>query len=192
MPQELIQLTQAYVGRKPSTSPSLLDSDGFAKPMDVSTRGKPFGRQDDIDEPSEDEKHEEPEEDLGESDDEFADFLDTPEPENEEPKIAPKRSATQPSSRSKKRKSRSFEPEDEQEAVEKPAVIQCMGANRKKKIRCRNAALMEFVGPQPLYCAEHISSDPNAMYHKCGFPISEMPHVKVKLTPSSLLPNLAF
>lgn len=51
-------------------------------------------------------------------------------------------------------------------------VLQCAGMNRKKKARCRNAALMEYVGPRPIYCAEHISLDPNALYHKCGLPIS--------------------
>ena len=50
-------------------------------------------------------------------------------------------------------------------------VLQCSGTNRKKKSRCRNAALMEYVGPRPIYCAEHISLDPDALYHKCGFPL---------------------
>lgn len=50
-------------------------------------------------------------------------------------------------------------------------VLQCAGMNRKKRTRCRNAALMEYVGPRPIYCAEHISLDPEALYHKCGLAI---------------------
>jgi hypothetical protein len=42
-------------------------------------------------------------------------------------------------------------------------VPQCRGRNRKKRSQCANAALMEFVGPQPLYCAEHISQDPESL-----------------------------
>jgi hypothetical protein len=48
-------------------------------------------------------------------------------------------------------------------------LLQCQGMNLKKKSRCRNAALLEFIGPQPIYCAEHIYLDPSALYHKCGF-----------------------
>jgi hypothetical protein len=48
-------------------------------------------------------------------------------------------------------------------------VIQCHGTNLKKGSRCRNVAMMEFVGPQPHFCAEHIHLDPHAVYHKCGF-----------------------
>jgi len=39
--------------------------------------------------------------------------------------------------------------------------------NRKKNKRCKNAALMEFIGPRPIYCAEHIDLDPNCLYTKC-------------------------
>jgi hypothetical protein len=28
---------------------------------------------------------------------------------------------------------------------------------------------MEFVGPQPVYCAIHIALDPSAFYHQCDF-----------------------
>lgn len=45
--------------------------------------------------------------------------------------------------------------------------VQCQGFNRKKNIRCRNAALMEFMGPRPMYCAEHIHLDPMCLYTKC-------------------------
>lgn len=45
--------------------------------------------------------------------------------------------------------------------------VQCQGFNRKKNIRCRNAALMEFMGPRPMYCAEHIHLDPTCLYTKC-------------------------
>jgi len=39
--------------------------------------------------------------------------------------------------------------------------------NRKKQIRCRNAALMEYIGPRPNYCAEHIELDKGSLYEKC-------------------------
>jgi hypothetical protein len=52
-------------------------------------------------------------------------------------------------------------------AASNKSVLQCMGVNRKKRIRCRNPALMEYIGPRPLYCAEHISLDTNCLYHKC-------------------------
>eukprot|EP00300_Choanocystis_sp_HF-7_P010030 c16752_g1_i2.p1 GENE.c16752_g1_i2~~c16752_g1_i2.p1 ORF type:complete len:483 (+),score=73.83 c16752_g1_i2:75-1451(+) len=51
---------------------------------------------------------------------------------------------------------------------ESKGTLQCLGMNRKKRTRCRNAALMEYVGPRPLYCAEHIALDPQAMYCKCN------------------------
>jgi hypothetical protein len=53
----------------------------------------------------------------------------------------------------------------------KQPVLQCHGTNLKRKARCRNVAMMEFVGPQPHYCAEHIHLDPHAVYHKCGYAI---------------------
>jgi hypothetical protein len=45
--------------------------------------------------------------------------------------------------------------------------VQCQGFNRKKNVRCRNAALMEYMGPRPSYCAEHIHLDPECLYTKC-------------------------
>jgi len=57
--------------------------------------------------------------------------------------------------------------------VMRPKVIpekgqrQCLGYNRKKKCRCGNAALMEFFGPPPDYCAEHIHLDTESLYCKC-------------------------
>lgn len=45
--------------------------------------------------------------------------------------------------------------------------IQCEGTNQKKSCRCRNAALMEYIGPRPVYCAEHIEQDPGSLYAKC-------------------------
>lgn len=54
--------------------------------------------------------------------------------------------------------------------VEAKGSIQCKGRNRKKGIQCRNAALMEYVGPRPIYCAEHIELDPNTLYEKCKSP----------------------
>mmetsp|Transcript_18987 Transcript_18987/g.21149 ORF Transcript_18987/g.21149 Transcript_18987/m.21149 type:complete len:418 (+) Transcript_18987:135-1388(+) len=46
-------------------------------------------------------------------------------------------------------------------------AVQCKGRNKKKNERCRNAALMEFIGPRPHYCAEHIEQDPACLYKKC-------------------------
>jgi hypothetical protein len=51
--------------------------------------------------------------------------------------------------------------------VPEKGAIQCQGFNRKKNIQCRNAALMEFIGPRPQYCAEHIDLDPSCCYTKC-------------------------
>jgi len=51
--------------------------------------------------------------------------------------------------------------------VEAKGAIQCIGKNRKKGTQCRNAALMEYIGPRPVYCAEHIELDPMAKYEKC-------------------------
>merc|ERR1712227_948830 len=44
---------------------------------------------------------------------------------------------------------------------------QCIGTNIKKKRQCKNAALMEYIGTRPVYCAEHIELDPNTLYQKC-------------------------
>lgn len=54
--------------------------------------------------------------------------------------------------------------------VAEKGAIQCIGENRKKGTRCRNAALMEYIGPRPLYCAEHITLDVDTLYCKCGSP----------------------
>jgi len=51
--------------------------------------------------------------------------------------------------------------------VESKGAVQCKGTNRKKGIQCRNAALMEYIGPRPQYCAEHIQLDPESLYEKC-------------------------
>lgn len=51
--------------------------------------------------------------------------------------------------------------------VEAKGAVQCKGKNRKKGIQCRNAALMEYIGPRPIYCAEHIELDPRSLYEKC-------------------------
>lgn len=51
--------------------------------------------------------------------------------------------------------------------VEAKGAVQCKGRNRKKGTQCRNAALMEYIGPRPIYCAEHIELDPNSLYEKC-------------------------
>jgi len=51
--------------------------------------------------------------------------------------------------------------------VEAKGAVQCKGRNRKKGTQCRNAALMEYIGPRPVYCAEHIELDPKSLYEKC-------------------------
>jgi hypothetical protein len=54
--------------------------------------------------------------------------------------------------------------------VEAKGAVQCNGRNRKKGTQCRNAALMEYIGPRPAYCAEHIELDPMSLYEKCKSP----------------------
>lgn len=48
-------------------------------------------------------------------------------------------------------------------------IRQCQGTNRKRGIRCKNAALMEYIGPQPAYCAQHIELDQDCLYEKCRY-----------------------
>ena len=52
--------------------------------------------------------------------------------------------------------------------IEAKGAIQCAGTNLKKGTQCKNAALMEFFGPRPIYCAEHIELDPDSIYCKCS------------------------
>jgi len=59
--------------------------------------------------------------------------------------------------------------------VEAKGAIQCAGTNLKKGTQCKNAALMEFIGPRPIYCAEHIELDPNTIYCKCTSPYGKIP-----------------
>merc|ERR1719282_1199831 len=59
--------------------------------------------------------------------------------------------------------------------VEAKGAIQCAGTNLKKGTQCKNAALMEFIGPRPIYCAEHIELDPNTIYCKCTSPYGKVP-----------------
>jgi len=59
--------------------------------------------------------------------------------------------------------------------VEAKGAVQCQGRNRKKGIQCRNAALMEYIGPRPIYCAEHIELDPKSLYEKCKSPYQKEP-----------------
>jgi len=49
-------------------------------------------------------------------------------------------------------------------------AIQCIGKNRKTGNQCRNAALMEYFGPKPKFCAEHIHLDEDCLYTKCCSP----------------------
>lgn len=57
--------------------------------------------------------------------------------------------------------------------IPEKGAIQCKGYNRKKKTQCKNAALMEYIGPRPLYCAEHIDLDPDCLYTKCKSPFNK-------------------
>jgi len=57
--------------------------------------------------------------------------------------------------------------------VEAKGAVQCKGRNRKKGTQCRNAALMEYIGPRPIYCAEHIELDPKSLYEKCKSPFQK-------------------
>jgi len=59
--------------------------------------------------------------------------------------------------------------------VPEKGAIQCIGMNRKKNQRCRNAALMEYIGPRPKYCAEHIHLDPECLYMKCCSTYQKVP-----------------
>jgi hypothetical protein len=70
-----------------------------------------------------------------------------------------------------KRTSRKVRPK----VIPEKGAIQCQGTNRKKNKRCRNAALMEFIGPRPIYCAEHIHLDPDCLYTKCKSTYQKVP-----------------
>jgi hypothetical protein len=59
--------------------------------------------------------------------------------------------------------------------VPEKGAIQCKGMNRKRNQRCRNAALMEYIGPRPKYCAEHIQLDPECLHMKCSSHYQKMP-----------------
>lgn len=59
--------------------------------------------------------------------------------------------------------------------VESKGATQCVGMNLKKGVRCRNAALMEYFGPRPIYCAEHIEQDPRSIYVKCKSSYQKVP-----------------
>eukprot|EP01091_Cochliopodium_minus_P008559 TRINITY_DN1964_c0_g2_i2.p1 TRINITY_DN1964_c0_g2~~TRINITY_DN1964_c0_g2_i2.p1 ORF type:complete len:490 (-),score=167.70 TRINITY_DN1964_c0_g2_i2:113-1582(-) len=56
------------------------------------------------------------------------------------------------------------------EKKEVPEKIQCLGSSKKKGTQCKNAALLEYIGPRPLYCAEHIEEDKNTLHGKCKCP----------------------
>lgn len=59
--------------------------------------------------------------------------------------------------------------------VPKPKVVsahgdvQCIGSSRKTRKQCRNAALKEYIGKRPLYCAAHIMLDPDSLYTRCKY-----------------------
>lgn len=87
----------------------------------------------------------------------------------------PRSTTSTPRSSNDKKRSRTGAPHPlERERRVRPKVVaekgalQCKGVNRKKNSRCRNAALMEYIGPRPLYCAEHITLDPDSYYSKCA------------------------
>jgi hypothetical protein len=77
------------------------------------------------------------------------------------------------SSDDRKRRQRSVQRRVRQtrpKVIEAKGAVQCKGRNRKKNSQCRNAALMEYIGPRPIYCAEHIELDPDSLYEKCKSP----------------------
>ncbi|PRP88384.1 hypothetical protein PROFUN_03298 [Planoprotostelium fungivorum] len=77
---------------------------------------------------------------------------------------------------SKKRKMETVKPRNTRPKVEvDKGAVQCIGYNRKRKCQCRNAALKEYIGPAPQYCAEHIELDPNSLYQKCMSPYHKNP-----------------
>eukprot|EP01130_Rhizamoeba_saxonica_P018069 TRINITY_DN8949_c0_g1_i1.p1 TRINITY_DN8949_c0_g1~~TRINITY_DN8949_c0_g1_i1.p1 ORF type:complete len:349 (-),score=64.65 TRINITY_DN8949_c0_g1_i1:76-1122(-) len=69
---------------------------------------------------------------------------------------------------SKKRKAKKLAAKRKVRSKVGKNAIQCEGTNRKRNQRCRNAALMEFIGPRPKFCAEHINLDPDCLYRKCN------------------------
>lgn len=86
---------------------------------------------------------------------------------------APKPQGESESSEDRKRKHSAVKPfprrvrQTRPKVVEAKGAVQCKGRNRKKGTQCRNAALMEYIGPRPIYCAEHIELDPKSLYEKC-------------------------
>jgi len=83
----------------------------------------------------------------------------TPNSTTEEPEDRKRKST----GRSHQRPKRQTRPK----VVEAKGAVQCKGKNKKKSAQCRNAALMEYIGPRPIYCAEHIELDPQSLYEKC-------------------------
>lgn len=87
-------------------------------------------------------------------------------------KVSPSTSSgsSDESSDDRKRRQRSVQRRVRQtrpKVIEAKGAVQCQGRNRKKNSQCRNAALMEYIGPRPIYCAEHIELDADSLYEKC-------------------------
>ena len=78
-----------------------------------------------------------------------------------------------PPKASKKKSSASEEKEKYFRPKISTSATQCLGRNRKKGTQCRNAALMEYLGPKPKYCAEHIHLDDECLHAKCLGSISK-------------------
>eukprot|EP01099_Mayorella_cantabrigiensis_P004412 TRINITY_DN330_c0_g5_i1.p1 TRINITY_DN330_c0_g5~~TRINITY_DN330_c0_g5_i1.p1 ORF type:complete len:315 (-),score=62.00 TRINITY_DN330_c0_g5_i1:64-885(-) len=46
---------------------------------------------------------------------------------------------------------------------------QCQAWNKRTSQRCQNIVLMEFLGPIPDFCAQHIEQDPLSLFSHCKF-----------------------
>jgi len=87
-------------------------------------------------------------------------------------------SGNEPSNNTRKRRASSSKRPTRRvrpKVIPEKGSIQCKGTNRKKNKPCRNAALMEFIGPRPIYCAEHIQLDPHCLYTKCKSTYQKVP-----------------
>jgi hypothetical protein len=86
---------------------------------------------------------------------------------------SPNTTTEEPEDRKRKSSSKTHQRPKRQtrpKVVEAKGAVQCKGKNKKRSAQCRNAALMEYIGPRPIYCAEHIELDPQSLYEKCRSP----------------------
>ena len=78
------------------------------------------------------------------------------------------------------------------EKKEVPDKIQCLGSSKKKGTQCKNAALLEYIGPRPLYCAEHIEEDKNTLHGKCKCPYFKTKGIYIKKESFGLISPFFF